>query len=326
VPTYDKSRPQVQRLRILALLFTTCYVISLHAQPLYPRAWLAGRYDGSRVIVYFNAVHFGANPPADLRKLSPPVAGAFFDPFSLPNHLLTKFRKLPEWWPFSIGESYDLLLGGNDVVTVRVTDLVAAIGDEQVGNDSYVGGLANLTENGSLASSKDYFALQPHILRHVSLDNTHSALLDEPVPFNIQSDIASQLNQALNKPQQPAPAFTVQPFRSANGALRYYVRSEWREPGQDGKTTYARGAWFAWVPAPGGGSSVHILARQEKTSDYGFSEELPVLRNVVALDADTTGIIVTSDGEDSTSTCLLVYRDGIDLQHMSKLQCIEAGE
>jgi hypothetical protein len=310
----------VQSLRILALLLAASSISSLHAQPPHPRAWLAGRYDGNRVIIYFNAVHFGPTPPADLPQLSPPVADAFFNPVTLPNNLLAKFGKSPGWQPFAVGESYDLLLGGNDIVNVRLTQLVAALGDEAVGNESYVGALATVAKNNSLASSTDYYALEPHTQRQVTFDNTRGVLLHEPVPFDIQSEIASQLTRAIPKPQKAAPAFTVQPFRLANGALRYYVRSEWCESGQDDKSTYALAAWIS--PNP----SLHILAVEHKTSDYGFPDELPILRNVIALDANTTGIIVTSNGEDSTAACLLEYRDGSDLQHMRRLQCIAAGE
>jgi hypothetical protein len=314
----------VQYLRILAFLFASVSVSSLPAQPPHPRAWLAGRYDGNRVIVYFDAVHFGPNPAPDLQKLSSPVAEAFFEPVVLPNNLLAKFAKSPDWQPFAIGESYDLILGGNSTITVRLTQLVAAIGDEQVGNDSYIGALATVTENGALVFSNNYYALEPHATRHVTFENTRAILSDEPVPFNIQSEIASQLNRAVPKPQKAAPAFTVQPFRLANGALRYYVRSEWREPGQDDESTYALGAWFGWVP--GAHPSLHIFALEHQTSASGFADELPIVRNVLALSADTTAMIVTINAYESTATCLMEYRDGVVLRHMSKLQCIEAGE
>src|ERR1022692_4652371 len=42
--------------------------------------WLAGRYDGNRVIVYFDAVRFGADHPPREGTIAPPVAQGFFDP------------------------------------------------------------------------------------------------------------------------------------------------------------------------------------------------------------------------------------------------------
>jgi len=47
---------------------------------------------------------------------------------------------------------------------------------------------------------------------------------------------------------------------------------------------------------------------------------------VVDLGGGRTGIIVTRSGEDSNSTDLVEYRDGVDLGQMRVLQSIGAGE
>ena len=118
------------------------------------------------------------------------------------------------------------------------------------------------------------------------------------------------------------PCFKVQPFRVADGSLRYYVRAEWRS-GKEPKDTspYILGAWMTPLP------TLHILAVQKRTSPYdGFESDLPELLNVVDLGNGKTGIIVHISGLDSTELHLVEYRDATDLKSMHLMQSIGTGE
>lgn len=117
------------------------------------------------------------------------------------------------------------------------------------------------------------------------------------------------------------PAFTVQAFTLADGSLRYYVRAEWKSGAEpNGDPTYVLAAWMA--PEP----KLHILVVTHKTSPYGFEHDLPVLLNVIGLGNGKTGVIISSEGEDSSYVGLFEYRDGDDLAHMRCLQLIGSAE
>jgi hypothetical protein len=58
------------------------------------RYWLAGRYDGNRVLVYFDAVKFEGTMTANAHKIAPPVAAAFLSPLNFRQATLSAFRKL----------------------------------------------------------------------------------------------------------------------------------------------------------------------------------------------------------------------------------------
>jgi hypothetical protein len=102
----------------LILLRVTALLLGLwgfHYSPTFgqkkpERFWLAGRYDGNRVVVYFDAVKFEGTLSSNARKIPPPVAKAFFEPAEVPASYIARFQKMPDAEHFAIGERYDLLL------------------------------------------------------------------------------------------------------------------------------------------------------------------------------------------------------------------------
>ena len=101
------------------------------------RYWLAGRYDGNRVIVYFEGVKFKGTMPSSPHRLASPTAEGFFDPVQLPASYLAQFQKGPGAERFAVGDRYDLLVGYGKFATVTLTTLVGSEMDEEVGNDCF---------------------------------------------------------------------------------------------------------------------------------------------------------------------------------------------
>jgi len=295
------------------------------------RFWLAGRYDGNTVVVYFDAVKFGKAIPSNAKEISPPVVNGFFQPDAVSANDIAQFQKTPEAEHFAPGDRYDLLSSSGQTATVTLTDLIAAVGDEAVGNDSYIGALATLDSETAPLFQNNYYALRRHAAQGSNRESTGNAgLLNDPVPFHIQSQVASQLTQRMEtmtpgpirlKVQKAPLAFEMQSFTLADGTLRYYVRAEWKSEEQsDYQPTYALAAWM--VPSP----ALRILAVETQTSSYGFEFALPILENVVDLGNGRTGMIFSTYGEDSRALVLLQYRDGVSLHQMRALQTISAGE
>lgn len=295
------------------------------------RFWLAGRYDGNRIIVYFDAVKFGGTAPPNAVKINSPVADGFLGPVALPAGYVNRFQKGSGAERFAIGDRYDLLLGGDDVATFTVTTLVGFEGDEETGNDSYIGALGTVDRDTGLLFERDYYAVR----RHRESERTprtkpNSTLFREPVRLDIQVQIAALMNgrmktqidgSARQKIEKLSPALEIQSFTVANGNRRYYARCEWRSGAEsNNRPSYVLGAWISPLP------HLRILAVEQSTSPYGFEDQLPLLRNVVDLGDGRSGLIVSIAGEDSRSLQLLEYHDGADLKHMRTLQSIGAGE
>jgi hypothetical protein len=323
----------------LALAISTACCHQALAQTKLDRFWLAGRYDGNRVIVYFDAVQFHGTVPPTAKRIADPTVGGFFMPVKLPASYLSQFLKGPDAERFALGDKYDLLLDEGKVATVTLTTLVGTEGDEQVGNDSFIGALATLENKDDImymASGGIYV-----IRRHRKLpdskpkypprpDAVYAGLQNEPVRFDIQTKIVGLLTEQMgsqakadHKPTvaDMSPVFAVQTFRLANGELRYYARAVWNSnEGANTKTVFALSAWIS--PSP----TLHILAVEGRESPYDGLGVLPDLYNVIDLGGGRTGIIVGRSGEDDNSTALLEYRDGVDLGQMRILQSIGAGE
>src|SRR5437867_281973 len=121
-----------ERNRTLALLIACALVLGVFVSHSVPaptqttpeRFWLAGRYDGSRIIVYFGAVKFGGTVPKGAVKIAYPIADSFFTPVGLPPEYVGRFQKGPQAEHFSIGDRYDLLLGDGGTTPVTLTALV----------------------------------------------------------------------------------------------------------------------------------------------------------------------------------------------------------
>ena len=338
----------------LTLALSAPHYVSAQAKP--ERFWLAGRYDGNRVIVYFDAVKFNGALPSTSRRLPEPVVFGFFSPVEPPAGFVASFENGPAAERFAIGDRYDLLEGDAAVATIKLTTLVACETDEQVGNDSYIGALGTGEGRNPFLLRHGYYAVRHHqetkpdAARRKPVPTALASLRDEPVGFDLQTRIAALLSERLKteatgagsassprntgtgstwsprnteaaREAQKLPlAFSVQRFTIANnGSVRYYVRAEWRSaPDPQGKPVYALAAWIAPLP------KLHILAADTFiVSDGG---EPPKLLNVLDLGGGRTGIIVQLIGGDSGAVNLLQYRDAISLRQMPALQSVSMGE
>ncbi len=323
----------------LCLVFLLVEIAAQHgtafAQDQPQRFWLAGRYDRNRVIVYFDAVKFNGTLPATGMKLAP-VATLFFDPVAVSASFIASFQKGAASERFRLGGHYDLILEENHIATVVLTTFVGCETDEPVGNDSYVGALATLDDKDIPYFRKDYYVLRRHTEKESDVGSIPripamwTQLENEPVEFGVQSRAVALLTEQMNKfatdiqrrrAEKTSPVFQVQAFRTADGALRYYARAEWKPEKDLDKTSYALGAWIS--PSP----ELHILAIEKRASGYEpFDYVLPNLINVVDLGNGKTGMIISKGGDDSIELDLVEYQDGADLRHMRMLQSIGTGE
>lgn len=332
-------------LLILAVLLLGLW--GLHGTPTFgqkkpERFWLAGRYDGNRVVVYFDAVKFEGTMSSNARKIAPPAADAFFEPAELPASYIARFQKMPNAEHFAIGDRYDLLVGNGIVATIKLTTLVGCETDEPVGNDSFIGALGTIEDEDFFGLlTKGYFAVRRHqdapsdriSLGHKTPSDSakYAVLLNEPVPFDVEARLAelliSRMKMEATEAEQKtignvSPRLKVQSFQVADGSLRYYVRAQW-DYGKDptGLSNYLLAAWV--MPLP----TLRILAVEKRTSPYGdINDGLPNLLNVIDLGNGKTGIILDIYGEDSSELALMDYQDGTKVQEMRVIQSIGAGE
>jgi hypothetical protein len=152
-------KPTSGRSYTLALLLVLSTPLVAQQKP--ERFWLAGRYDGNRIVVYFDAVKFAGGLTAKALKIAPPVAEAFFDPVELPAGYIASFQNIPGAEHFALGDLYDLIVGNGSITTVKLTTLIGCETDEEVGNDSFIGALATVT-SGRLPSGGNYYAVRRH--------------------------------------------------------------------------------------------------------------------------------------------------------------------
>jgi len=300
------------------------------------RFWLAGRYDGNRIIVYFDAVKFRETVPKDAVKIAHPIADSFFNPVGLPPDYVARFQQKPGAEHFSIGDHYDLLLGDGGTTTVTLTTLVGFEGDEQVGNDSFIGALATPERADRLIFTRDYYVVRRHI---EPPPNTPKPKFDpkapivrldpDPVPFDIETRAATLITERMKGAATPedlrrraekiSPTLTVQRFTIADGSTRYLLWADWRSAQGPGyESTVRLAAWLA--PSP----SLHFLAVEPPGAGDGVQKEN--LLNVVDLGSGRTGIVVYIEGADSRGIQLKEYKDGADLKHMRAIQSVGVAE
>jgi hypothetical protein len=196
--------PSAARLAVLILGLQTLNCIPIYGQPKSERFWVAGRYDGNRVMVYFDAVKFKGTLPSSARKLPYAVADGFFEAVELPASYVGQFQKGAGAEHFSVGDQYDLLLGNGGVATVTLTTLIGFEGDEQTGNDSFIGALATVKDRNSLLFTKNHYAVRRHREPQgggpksaPKIQTVYASLLDQPVRFNFQSRIVSVLTERM---------------------------------------------------------------------------------------------------------------------------------
>ncbi|MGP0019798.1 MAG: hypothetical protein ACLPHP_14595 [Candidatus Sulfotelmatobacter sp.] len=305
-------------------------------QPSGERFWLAGRYDANRVIIYFDTVAFSDTLSSNSRQITPPVAKGFFGPVGIDQTFARRFQGAPGTERFSLGDRYDLLLGGDLVRTVTLTDLVGAETDEGVGNDSFLGALGSLNKD-DLLLENDYYVVRRH---HESPNanasekgppmagSTYAYLEPGPVRFDVQMQIADLLTgrmkvlateAARRATERVSPLVEVKAFHLSDGKLRYYASAGWYSGTRDtDDNSYAIGAWLSSEP------TLHIIALEPRT--FGYQGEEPKLLNVLDLGGGRTGVIVFISTEASIETDLLEYRDGVILKDMRVLQSISTGD
>jgi hypothetical protein len=332
-------------LAVFAFAVASTRLVPVRAQTPEPRFWVAGRYDGNHIVVFFDDVMFKDTVPRTARTLPAPATLGFLSQRELPANYVAQLQRKPGAERFHVGDQYDLLMGSGKFTTVTLTALVGYVSDDEDDDPSYLGALAKVNEPTALVGTRSYYVLQRHdsssaLARRRELSSaaasivtesgTFASLFDEPLRFDLQTKIAALLTVQMRtmataeqraQAEGLAPTLAVQSFRIADGTLRYYARAEWRaEDKPGGRPAFALGAWI--MPQP----ELRILAVEKITSPYGFLDELPTLLNVVDLGAGGTGIIVNITGDGDGTLGLWEYEDGADLIHMHLFQSLDMDE
>jgi hypothetical protein len=306
------------------------------AQTAFPkRFWLAGRYDGNRVVVYFDTVEFNGTLPKTPARLAPPAVEGFFDPVEIPAAYIDSLKRAPDAEHFKLGDQYDLLAGNGGVTTITLTTLVGCETDEGVGNDSFIGAIATANRRDSLVFTNGYYVVgrhQPPLAvagkGSRTTDAQYAQLLEQPAPFVVQRRIMALLTERANavvsdkqrrEMANLPPELVVQTFHLAGGKVRYYAKAVWESQDDPRRPTpLGIAAWLSPLPA------VQILAVEAPAS--GYDQDLPKLRNVVDLGDDRTGLIVSTARGETIALDLLEYEDRSNIDQMPKLQSISFGE
>jgi hypothetical protein len=291
--------------------------------------WLAGRYDRTHFIVYFEAVRFNDTFPTDGKSIAPPIADGFFRPKALPRDVIARVRKDTKAERFDIGDRYDMLLDGGRVSSISLTALVGFKSDEFVGNDSYVGAIGVVSAGDLPMLTMDYYAVRRHARSAdqgaaMTARSSSARLLKAAVPPSVTTSIASLLREGLNAPPARSPAggaqiviARTQGFTTTGGDLRYFVEGR----SGSGKACNTIYAWIAPSPA------FHVVAAETVISDCNatLADGISLL-NVIDLGAGRTGLVVLLRGGDGMALELVEYGDGFDLPHMRKWQSISFAE
>jgi hypothetical protein len=300
--------------------------LSLLGQSPQDRFWLAGRYDGDRIIVYFDAVKFGDTFPEDAERIAPPIAHAFFGPMGLPPAYVARFQKER----FSLGDRYEMLAGYGLSAMVTLTTLVGFQSDEGSGNDSYIGALATPDRPQSLLFANNYYVVrrlveQPPVTGPRRYEREPRGWLDpDPVPFDIQSKAASLMAERLKTIARPeareaanlSPKLSVQRFLLADGGARYFVWADWQAPSAS-QSIIQLGAWMSASP------DFRLLALERPRVRDGLGKT--AVMNAVDLGNGRTGIIVYMEGL-ARGVQLLEYRDGVATTGMRVLHSVVFGD
>jgi hypothetical protein len=208
-------------------------------------------------------------------------------------------------------------------------------GDEQVGNDSFIGALATPERADRLIFTRDYYVVRRHVEPPPNSPkprfdpNAPIVRLDpDPVPFNIQTQAAALITERMKSAALPeglrrqaekiSPTITVQRFTIGDGSTRYFLWADWRsEQGAGYQSIVRLAAWLA--PSP-----LHFLAVEPPYVFDGVQKEN--LLNVVDLGSGRTGIVVYIQGADSRGIQLREYKDGADLNQMRAIQSVGVAE
>jgi hypothetical protein len=292
------------------------------------RIWIAGRYDGDRVVIYFATAHFHDTVPASAAKIAEPKADAFFDPDSLSRADVARFRDAGTE-QFAAGDRYDLILDSGHVATITLTSLVGFMNDEQVGNDSYVGALGRVSPRDMRFFTKDYYVVRPHDAA-AKQRFVRGGLMPFPASSAVQSAVAQLLRTRLGSDtgaawtaarRLPFTFTDVTPFRLPDGSPRYYARAFFGA--KDGGPCTNVEAWLTVEP---GRPGLRVLATAPHECAYDWPKELPELMNAIDLGDGRIASIMNVSGTDGRSLVLYEYRDGATLADMRILQRFGASE
>jgi len=293
------------------------------------RLWLAGRYDRTHLIVYFEAVRFNNTLPAGVEPIAPPVAEGFFGPGVLPKNIIARFQRDPKVEQFAIGDRYDLLLDGGRVASMSLTALVGFKSDEFVGNDSYIGAIGLVSGDDLSRLTMDYYAVRRHRRpaepgAAMTARPSSARLVKAPVVPSVTGSMATLLGDRLKAAGMHSAAgataisiVRAQSFTTTRGDPRYFVVGQLGS----GRACRTIDAWLGAAPV------LHVIATETVVDGCdGTMANGTTLLNVVDLGAGRTGLVVLQRGGDGMALQLIEYSDGLDLPHMRKWQTISFGE
>lgn len=311
--------------------------------------WLAGRVDAGtadpvRIVIYFDTVHFG-KWPSGLRAIQPKAAG--FMGFSvLPTEYVDSLVP-PSRRVFHRGDRFELLTGNGSPTPITLTDLVGFLGDEDVGNVSYVGAMATVPASALQSVTRNNYVVRP-AGAHATASVAGSRIVRVDVPKATQAVIVAQLQALAARGDANAPVFEgpmadmmaefrletqvkaqsdaqhdsltiddITAFRLADGQLRYYVRARFA-PGDECSTMYS-----AFVtPTP----SLHVVAADVRRCESDMGKEMEQLLNVVDLGNGEAALVTHMFGGDGFGMDLWKFRDGASLFQMCHVQGVSQGE
>lgn len=311
------------------------WLVMAHGVPLLSqepseRVWLAGRYDRARVVIYFEAVQFRGAFPRNARNIAKPAADIMFPPQAVSADSLALLQKEGGLEPFATGDRYDLLLDTGHVATMTLTTLIAAEGDEQTGNDSYIGALGTVPTEDLQYFTQRYYAVRRHGMRRtisVPRQATFAGLSNRPVARTTKDRVALLIHERLkgDKTQDhpdvqrfPPKVERLQAFAISGGGRRYFASATQRSA----VACAVFNGWFAATP------TLHVLTagRSRSTCELGHDTSPPRLLSALEIGGGRTGLVVDVTEYDGRSLYLLEYEDGKNFDQMRTLWFLRAGE
>lgn len=299
------------------------------------RVWIAGRYDRTRVVLYFDTATFHGTIPAGAPTMKAPVAVFPFDARVLPAAYIARLPRARDAEHFAVGDHYDLLLDGGRAFTVTLTTLVGFESDEYVGNSSYIGALGTLaTADVPRFASQSYFVARRHVdqdpraaAAHTDRRAPAAGLVRTPVPAGtrqrvtalLRARLATDADSAVRADVRTVPLRLekVQPFRLAGGVLRYHVKARMEIVGT---VCWMIDAWM--MPPP----KAQLMEGTVRTCLLDGPHGTPELLSVVSLGDGRTGLTLFVPQGDGWSYYLMEYRDGEGFGKMRILRGLTFGE
>jgi hypothetical protein len=274
------------------------------------RTWLAFRADSNHVAVFFDVAPLrDTSAVRRLKTLAP------FDPtIELPESYAREMLSRTSGEHFGIGDRYELSLDSGHVVTASVTGFAGAMGMDT--NESYIGAIAVVPPEWVRYFTRDVYAAARSST--VAARSRRSAMLDTSVDAGTRSRIRASVQAAMVR-DHPAVAkrsqlnrVEIQPFRLADGALRYYAVASW---GRDRNSSMLA----AWIDD---GFKV-----RKSACECPLRESYPDrIVNVVTLPDGRTGVVVEAFAPGFfTGYMLYAYEEKDGVPKLTHLHTIGAG-